>query len=298
MAWATKVEAELDAMAGGAIPNKPFADLIIRYLDEVSPTHRGAKWEANRLTALLNDPIAKVLLPALDSTHTSAWRDRRLAGTKSRPAVSSATVRRDWNLISALCNVAVNEWKWLKTNPFKGVKRPPKPEARDRLVAQHEIDALMLSGGYEDGPLRTITATVIASFLFAIETGMRKGEICRLKWPNIDFKRRVAHVEKSKNGSKRDVPMTSRACEILHQLPKGDLVFNLTESQIDALFRKVRDRALVKGLTFHDSRHQAITRLAEKLDILELARAVGHRDLGSLQIYFNKTAEDTAKKLD
>jgi integrase len=50
-------------------------------------------------------------------------------------------------------------------------------------------------------------------------------------------------------------------------------------------------------LNFHDARHEAITRLAQKLNVLELARMVGHRDLNMLQIYYNETAQQLAKKL-
>lgn len=75
-------------------------------------------------------------------------------------------------------------------------------------------------------------------------------------------------------------------------------VFDLQSRQLDALFRKLRDRAKVSGLTFHDSRHEAITRLAKKLDVLALARMVGHADLRQLQTYYNETAEELATRLD
>lgn len=77
----------------------------------------------------------------------------------------------------------------------------------------------------------------------------------------------------------------------------GDSVLGMDTSQVDALFRKVRDRAGIVDLHFHDSRHAAITRLAEKLDILELARMVGHKDLRMLMVYYNKSASDVALKL-
>ncbi len=55
---------------------------------------------------------------------------------------------------------------------------------------------------------------------------------------------------------------------------------------------------LIEDLTFHDTRHEAITRLARKLNVLELARMVGHRDLKMLQIYYNESAASIAKRLD
>ena len=64
------------------------------------------------------------------------------------------------------------------------------------------------------------------------------------------------------------------------------------------LFRRARDAAKIKNLHFHDSRANAITALAKKLDIHDLARMIGHRDLKSLLVYYRKTASDIAKQLD
>ena len=66
---------------------------------------------------------------------------------------------------------------------------------------------------------------------------------------------------------------------------------------LERRFRKARERSCIEGLTFHDSRHAAITRLAKKLNVLDLARMVGHRDLRMVQIYYNESAEDMAVKL-
>lgn len=299
--WANKVEADWYAGKLGGIKDRPFSAIIERYRDEVSPTKRGARWERNRLNALLRDPIAAVSVRELSSVHLGEWRDRRLTGTKAnnyQDKVSASTVRRDWNLLSAACNIAVNEWKWLSSNPLKGVKKPPAPAARDRLVSDDEMKRLIAASGYTTDELKTSTAKTIAAFLFAIETGMRIGEICNLTWPRVDLESRVAHLDKTKNGTKRDVPLSSRAIEILRQLPNSDLtVFGMTTQSVDALFRKVKTRAGVEDLHFHDSRHMAVTQLAKKVDVLELARMIGHKDLKQLMVYFNPTASDIAKKL-
>lgn len=105
----------------------------------------------------------------------------------------------------------------------------------------------------------------------------------------------------TKNGMKRDVPMSTRAVALLELLPKenqGEPLFSLTSASLDHLFRKGRDRSMIEELTFHDTRHEAITRLAKKLNVLELGRMVGHRDLRMLQIYYNETSDQLAKLLD
>ena len=102
-------------------------------------------------------------------------------------------------------------------------------------------------------------------------------------------------LKHTKNGTPRTVPLSTTAVNILKSLPDGH--FNLTSMQISSLFRLIRRRALIHDATFHDSRHYAITRLAKKLDVLDLARMVGIRDLKILMVYYNESAESIAKKL-
>ena len=89
--------------------------------------------------------------------------------------------------------------------------------------------------------------------------------------------------------------MSPKAREILALL--GPKLFDLTPAQIDSAFRKAKGRLGTKGLRFHDSRAEACTRMAGKLDILDLARVIGHRDLKSLQHYYRATASELADKL-
>jgi hypothetical protein len=80
-------------------------------------------------------------------------------------------------------------------------------------------------------------------------------------------------------------------------LPNVVPVFGLEPATRDALFRKYRRRAQLDTLRFHDARAEAIWRLSKKLDVLQLARMIGHRDIRSLLFYYNESASDTAKLL-
>jgi integrase len=291
--WAAQIEGQILAGKTDEIPDKTFADLLRRYAKEVSPTKRGERWERIRIELTCRDDVVNVHLRELDSRAIAAWRDRRLA------QVSPASVRREWNLLSSACTIAVKEWKWLKENPMSEVKRPPPTEARDRMATQDEIDRLLFVLGYhtEKQPA-TISARVGAACLFAIETAMRAGEIAGLTWENVFLDRKFCKTAGKTAAAKRDVPLSPEAIRIIKQMPTtGDTVFNVSTAQIDALFRKAKGNALVTELHFHDFRHLAITRLAQKLDVLDLARMVGHRDLKMLMIYYNKSAEDMAGRL-
>jgi integrase len=90
------------------------------------------------------------------------------------------------------------------------------------------------------------------------------------------------------------VPLSAEVLRIWNQVGGG---FGLADAQRDAVWRKLRDKAGVVGLHFHDARAEAITRLSRKLDILTLARMVGHKDVRELQTYYRERAEDVAARI-
>lgn len=298
-AWASKRETELrEQRAGGVIAGKTLKDAFHRYEREVSRHKRGYRWEALRMHAMAEHEIGgkkmgEILLADLTADHIGRWRDARLE------SVVGATVNRDMNLLSNILTVARREWKWIDESPTKDVRRPKDSPPRDRRISDDEIDRICLALGFVDGETAANKNQAVAvAFLFAIETAMRAGEICGLTAAMIN--ERVAHLPASltKNGHKRDVPLSTRARELLKLLPETDgPLFGLTSASLDALFRKAKARCVIDNLTFHDTRHEAITRLAKKLGVLDLARVVGHRDLRMLQIYYNETAADMADRL-
>lgn len=291
--WATKMEVLLADIKKTDVPNRPVRDLLDRYMSEISPKKRGAKWEITRLIAICRQPIADVMLPELSDAHIMKWRDERLK------IVSPASLLREWSILSVAFNHAIREWKWLKENPMKGVSKPKEPPPRERRITPDEIERMKFVCGWDDNPATTATQRMCVAFLFAIETAMRAGEIVSLRHEDVDTEKRVAHLRMTKNGTSRNVPLSTRAIGLINFLPKdSDTIFGITSNSLDALFRKYRDKAGISGLHFHDTRHEAITRLAKKLNVLDLARMVGHKKLNQLMTYYNESAEELAKKLD
>jgi len=286
--WAAREEHLIMAGAVG-YSAATLGDAMAKYANEVSVTKRGERWEVIRLRKLGRDPIAQKRLSKVDPSDIAAWRDQQLK------TLAPASVHREMELLSGVFSVARKEWGWIDRNPMTDVRRPKKPPPRDRRVSQSELDALAQSAGDD---LSTVTARTFHAFLFAIETAMRSGEIVGLSWEDISLSNRVAHLPMTKNGTARDVPLSREAIRLLEALPHMEPVFGLDSGQRDALWRKVRDRAGVADLRFHDARHEAITRLARKLDVLDLARMVGHKNLSQLQAYYNATASEIAGRLD
>jgi integrase len=287
-AWAVDTERRIKAGLGVSVSGRTFGELLERYAADVSPRKPSGEWEQTRILHFCRDPIARVKLDELGAPQIAAWRDRRLK------EVSGGTIRRDMALLSHACRIAVREWRWMLHNPVSDVTRPKENESRDRLATSDEIERLVHVGG-ED--METVQGRAVAAFLFAIETGMRGSEICALR--RADVHADYVRVMRSKNGTRRDVALSGEARRILETVMSldADPVWVLTNAQKDAMFRRVCRRAGIVDLHFHDSRHTAITRLSQKIDVLALARMVGTKDLATLMIYYNPSASDIARRL-
>lgn len=289
--WALEREAEL---AGKKLPDKTFLDAVQRYAREVTEERAGGKKERIRLKAFERDDLAKRRIAALAADDFADWRDKRLAAGKT-----PGTVARELNLLRSVLEVARRDWRWIRTNPMNGVRWPKTPKGRARRITPKEVEALAKAFGVWDKlQAETATQRVGLSFLLALETAMRSGEILSLTWPNIHLGEQYVHLPKTKNGDARDVPLSLRAVEILRALPLGfGPAFQLDDQMRDALWRKVRDKTPHRDIHFHDTRSEAIWRLSKKLDVLQLAQMIGHRDPKSLMIYFRESAADMAQHL-
>lgn len=300
VAWATQREAEILAGVGSpkGASNYTLKEALEKYKDEVSPTKVGQRWEEIRIAKLINDlEFVGERMSDVGAEQVAAWRDLRLK------SVATSTVRREMTLLSSVFEQARREWRWITSNPVREVKRPKNRPPRDRRISLKEEQLLLDGLGYVEGAAPVSKSQEVAyAFLIALETAMRQGEILGLVKPHVHIAGRYAELTKTKNGDARKVPLSTRAMQLLQVLvdAAGERreLFTVTSRSADALFRKIRDRVKVQGLTFHDTRHEATTRLARKLDVLDLARMTGHRDPRSLMIYYNATATEVASRLD
>jgi integrase len=184
-------------------------------------------------------------------------------------------VRRERNLLNNVFEIARKEWKWILANPFVGVRRPKDGRPRKRIATPGEVAKLT-------APQDRLARAVVA----ALETGMRAGEI-----PRAEINGRVAFLADTKNGEVREVPLSAKAIEAL------DGGIGLTAGSISALFARRCDDLGINGLTFHDLRATAATRLAKILNPLQLAKMFGWKDLKQALVYYREATDDIAKLL-
>lgn len=290
--WADAEELKLGRREG-IVEGKTLADAMKRYAREESPKKKGARWEIIRLEKLGRDELADIGLSTLRSCDIEDWIARQ-----DKAGLKGASILREMQVLSAVLNTCRKRWKWLDHNPLEDVPRPKKSPHRDKVYSDEQVALILDALGFK-GEVKTNRHRIAVAFLLAIETAMRQGEIFNIRVDDIHLDARFVRLPDTKNGEERNVPLTKRAVELINCLgvERGNLV-TVPQGSAGTIFRRAVELAGLKGYTFHDARHTAVTRLARKLKPLDLAKMTGHKDIRMLNIYYNPTATDIAHQLD
>lgn len=289
--WAAEIEIQLGLGRAGDL-KRTLYEAMEKYGDEVSPARKGARWEQIRLKKLMRDPLAQKLLCDISRDDLQRWIERQ--------TISASSICRELNLLSAVFKKARINWNWMQHNPITDLQKPKKAAHRDRRISDGELARILLALDYSaDSPVVSNRQFLAVAALLALETAMRQGELFQLRWADVHLQQRFVRLHDTKNGTARDVALSKKAVALFESLPRhSDRVFPMPQESSAQIFRRAVALAGIEDFRFHDLRHEAITRLARKLDMLDLARMVGHRDVRSLQIYYNATASEIASRLD
>lgn len=341
-AWANMIESEMSRgvwVSRGEAETTTLYEALTRYETEVVPAKKGAAQERSVLSACKSEDLAKRPLAAIRSADVARLRDQWLKNYKP------ATVLRRLAVLSHVFSIARREWGLESlSNPVELVRKPQPNNARTRRIAAGDpasdapgADDTESDRGALDGELERVVAASGSPLLpaiiwLAVETAMRRGEIVVMRWEHVDLKRRVAHLPATKNGSARDVPLSSRAVAVLQSLkdaidhakeesdeskdPDIGRVFGIRSDAVTRAFERAVTRArklyveecktakqrsdgkFLTDLRFHDLRHEATSRLASIFPMHELTKITGHKDPRMLMRYYHPRAEDLAKRLE
>lgn len=302
-----EVAIEQGALTEGARPVS-LADLITRYMAEVTPHKKNARSERSILASWRVWERSVCPADGVGAADVAAWRDKRLG-----QGASPGTVRNALAALSAVYRHAALDWGMHRLeNPVMRLRRPPPGKARSRRVTETELCAIKTHTGSDDLP---------PLIDLAVETGMRLSELVNLRWEYVNFPDRTVHLPDTKNGESRTVPLSSASIRILEVLRSGRVtrihgrLFSVLPNAVTVAFRRAVKRARtayvkeVSGrgiaddgsfvnLRFHDLRHEAVSRLFERgLNVLEVGTISGHKTLQMLKRYTHLKATELAKKL-
>lgn len=217
---------------------------------------------------------------------------------KRLESVSPASVNRELSCLKHMYTKAI-EWGYVKINPAKGVKKLKEPPGRLRYLNSDEIRALITACSDH---LRPIVVT-------ALNTGMRKTEILRLRWAQVDLENRKITVINSKNNESRIIPINQTLFNELSNLSKkskGEYLFSDGAGQpfsdIKRSFSTALRRAGIKDFRFHDLRHTFGSYLVmQGVDLRTVQQIMGHKDIKMTMRYSHLSPEHVqgaVEKLD
>ena len=247
--WARALEREMDI---GAFIKRDdserttFKVAAERYKKEILPTKRSIQ-QAQSVIKLLSEHFGKFSLASINAAMISKFRDDRLKCVKPQ------TVVHEINMISRIYKAAMLDWGIAIPQgvPTVAVRKPRIDNARDRRLEPGEW--VLLSEALS----QCASSVPLAVAEFAIETAARLSEIMSLQCSDVDLNMRKAKLRgvggrsTKNNDSFREIPLTTRAGDILSAQPrsirKTGRVFNTTQGA----FVQSWDRAVKRARKSH-----------------------------------------------
>lgn len=306
--WARSIENEIDKgqfVDRSEAESTTIGELIDRYLSEVTDSKKGAKQERYRLL-FLKERLGHFIVASLQSKHIAAYRDKRI-----KEGMSGTTVVHEINCLGHVLEVAIKDWGLpLASNPAKLIRKPTRAKGRTRRLKACEWQSLLEQ--LKNNPKMFFLVQ------FALETGMRRGEMVNMTWEHVNLKEQVVFLPDTKNGESRHVPLSSNAVSVLKGLLaasqdksvdhegssrvvtpfRSGPVFGLQPDSISQAFNRACQKAGIEDLRFHDLRHEATSRFFEKgLNMMEVSSITGHKTLQMLKRYTHLKATELAQKL-
>lgn len=295
--WIFEEERKIEEkMSAGIRSDVLFSDVICRYQNEVSVNKKTAQKEIQRLNRMLNEPIADLYIADITKHDIQKWIDSRLL-----TGVKESSVKRELTVLSNIFRYALERWDYIIRSPMVGVEQPKNNTPRTQRYTDADLELLADKSGYNNN-INTPRARCIGCLFFAIETGMRASEINKLTWDRVFFDKKIAYLANTKNGSDRVVPLSKLAIEILKRfevLKQSDTDSVFKVKALTNTFNKFKTKLGLYHLTFHDSRREACSRLAKKVDVMTLAKISGHKDIKILlNTYYAPDMTEVAGLLD
>lgn len=273
--WARKIEREFDQGYYETVkPYLPLKEALKRYQKEISIHKKRHQIEGYRIDAWISNDLSKLSIHQIRTQHLAVWRNNMV-----NKGFQPNTIRLHLAVLSHLFTIAQTEWGFEELkNPVTNLTKPRCAATKNNRISDNEITLLIKNTG------SLMLPNIIK---FALYTAMRRSEIVKLKWNDIDWNKNTILVSDTKNGENRTIPLFNSIQELLQQIPKVDpRVFPITEHAVTIAFRRSVIRSNLTNMSFHTLRHEAISRFFEQgLSIPEVAMISGHKSWSMLRRY-------------
>lgn len=196
--------------------------------------------------------------------------------------LSTSRVNRYLAGLSGLYHRLIDWGMHIGDNPVRKVRRFRESPGRIRYLTREELDRLRPACNPE----------LWAAVTLAIHTGMRAAELFDLLWRDVDMENRIIHVVDSKNGDRRDIPLSNTAYGVLVARRRtGEHVMAQADGEVHrqhmrAVFVRACSKAGLAGLRWHDLRHTfASYAVMNGASVFAVQELMGHRSLAMTRRY-------------
>ncbi|WP_447871151.1 tyrosine-type recombinase/integrase [Serratia fonticola] len=309
--WGTNRVAEIEK---NGVPKEnsssemTVGELIQKYLADPGTGQRSGKDKLFVLNTLLSCDIASIPLSSLQSS--DIIEHCRYRASKG---LSPATISHDLSYLGTVLSSAKPIYGIEYTDNPVSTARPmlnnmgliSKSQRRTRRPEADEIERITEALAKREGYTQSrIPFTDI--FNFSILSCMRVGEVCKIRWDDVDNEQRSVLVRDRKDprkkvGNHMAVPLLGEAWEIVARQPKtSEYIFPYNSKSISVSFYKVRKSLGIEDLRYHDLRREGASRLFEAgFSIEEVAQVTGHKNLNTLwQVYTALYPKSLHEKFD
>lgn len=258
-----------------------FKQLSQMYLEDYAK-HNKTSWRDDRyrLDANMTPVFGDYILGDITSHHVERYKGKRLSD-----GVTRSTVNREITILKKMFNLAI-DWGLASHNPVTRVRLFSENDTQKERILTYAEEARLLD--HSPDYLRPV-------LIIALNTGMRRGEILRLRWEDVDLDQGHIAVRKTKSGKDRLIPINAQVRDVFSFLwplrGKSGLVFpnpatGKPYTEVKKSFKEACRKAKIDGLRFHDLRHTFASRLVEAgVDIVTIRDLLGHFSVKVTQRY-------------
>jgi len=285
------------------------AELIDRYLktlEQRNPQRYNSVkamlfwWHDQIGSYLLSDVTRALLIEKREILVQGKVINKKLKRSTHSKQRTPSTANRYMVALSTAFSMAVNEWEWIHDHPMQRIAKLSEPRGRVRFLDDDERKRLL-----------TACQQINSEHLYflvvlALSTGARHGELIKLRWKDVDFKRNVIVLHDTKNKERRVLPLAHHALELIRERHQArtlvtDLLFPSPYDpkrtwQSQAAWKTAIEKAGLEDFRFHDLRHSAASYLAMNgASLSEIAEVLGHKTLAMVKRYAHLSEAHTTK---
>ncbi len=243
--------------------------------EPVSSRHDSYKDDRSRVKHLIRllggVDVASLTVIDIDQYRAARFAETTVRGTPPAPG----SLDREIELLRRMCGYAVKGRK-LEENPMAGIGLLSEPNIRRTLVSEQQL-----------ARVAAVDPEVAELAWMAFYTGMRQGEIAKLRWDRVDLDAGCIRLraEDTKTERGRVIYLVPRALEILRARPRtSDTVWNIAD--VGGRWRRATRKVGLSGIWFHDTRRTFVTNARRRgLSESETMRFTGHRTRAVFERY-------------